>query len=541
MALILLVSLFAGCANQDAPTASPTPTADAVSPTASATPTPEQTTDESGEMTFPLCDELTTFTIWAPSTMAPVAAGMTTPNDNTVYQAIEKKTNIHIDWKLYMTGSELESFNLIVSTGDYPDSFMSFTVAAIYPNGPSEYIEKEVILDLRDIIEQFCPNYLKAMKIDEVSYKSLMTDNGEIPLFRSIRAKRATSYAGGMVRQDWLDNAGYVGTPDTYDDWREMLTALKGQANIAPMYLASRSGQDTFMLAGFGASNGFLQINGKVIYSPITDEYKNYLITMNQWYEEGLIDPDFMTRVHYYVDSNMFINGDFGYYYGVYTIPATYEAVTGRPATDITFLSVPAVNPGDKRQVNYGIDESLLGGGNAAISTACSNPTLLAKWFDYFYYDITTVNWGLEGEAFEYVDGRPVSTDLIVNNPDGLSQSDAAYKYRISHLHPLVLLEEVEEAAIAKEILEARSIWDSDWDVENSYTIPELSMTADETSVYAGTYTDINTYVVECATKFITGYMDLSEWDNYVAQVKSMGIDKCIEVHQNALDRFNNR
>ena len=52
---------------------------------------------------------------------------------------------------------------------------------------------------------------------------------------------------------------------------------------------------------------------------------------------------------------------------------------------------------------------------------------------------------------------------------------------------------------------------------------------------------DINTYVVENQVLFITGQKPLSDFDAFIAQVKSMGIEEVEAVYQGALDRYNNR
>ena len=52
---------------------------------------------------------------------------------------------------------------------------------------------------------------------------------------------------------------------------------------------------------------------------------------------------------------------------------------------------------------------------------------------------------------------------------------------------------------------------------------------------------DIDTYVKESIPKFITGQLSMDEWDGFVKQIKDMNIDRAIELHQAALDRYNNR
>ena len=49
----------------------------------------------------------------------------------------------------------------------------------------------------------------------------------------------------------------------------------------------------------------------------------------------------------------------------------------------------------------------------------------------------------------------------------------------------------------------------------------------------------INTYVDEMESRFITGISDIdAEWDGYVEQLKNFGIERAIEIKQEAYDRY---
>ena len=66
-------------------------------------------------------------------------------------------------------------------------------------------------------------------------------------------------------------------------------------------------------------------------------------------------------------------------------------------------------------------------------------------------------------------------------------------------------------------------------------------MTSEEGTESASIYTDIETYVQECNVKFIMGQMSLDDYDSYRDTIKSMGIDRVIQLKQAALDRYNSR
>ena len=52
------------------------------------------------------------------------------------------------------------------------------------------------------------------------------------------------------------------------------------------------------------------------------------------------------------------------------------------------------------------------------------------------------------------------------------------------------------------------------------------------------TMSDIETYRDEMIDKFIMGAEPISNFDSFVAQLKSMGIEDIIKIKQDAYDRF---
>jgi len=52
---------------------------------------------------------------------------------------------------------------------------------------------------------------------------------------------------------------------------------------------------------------------------------------------------------------------------------------------------------------------------------------------------------------------------------------------------------------------------------------------------------DINTYVAENTTAFVTGTRSLEEWDQYVEQIERMNLARALEITEAAYIRWQNR
>ena len=87
--------------------------------------------------------------------------------------------------------------------------------------------------------------------------------------------------------------------------------------------------------------------------------------------------------------------------------------------------------------------------------------------------------------------------------------------------------------------LEAGDIWMKTLDTDNLKIIPSaVALSTEDSYTYASYYPDIATYAAENIAKFITGTRSLDEFDTFVSDIEDMGIDKCIECWQNAMDTY---
>ena len=70
-------------------------------------------------------------------------------------------------------------------------------------------------------------------------------------------------------------------------------------------------------------------------------------------------------------------------------------------------------------------------GVSVAISRNCKKPELAARFLDYGYTEEghNLFNFGIEGVSYEWKDGYPTYTELITDNPDGLTMTESMNMY----------------------------------------------------------------------------------------------------------------
>jgi len=131
----------------------------------------------------------------------------------------------------------------------------------------------------------------------------------------------------------------------------------------------------------------------------------------------------------------------------------------------------------------------------------------------------------------------PVYTDKIMKPEDGLSTGDMLYKYTRGDGVGLNSWDRW-DLIYDSEQLSAREVWNADG---TDLVMPAVTMTDGEGLEYNTIYTDIKAYVEEKTIAYIMGTESMETYDDFVAYIYDLNIEKCLEIQQNALNRYNAR
>ena len=147
-------------------------------------------------------------------------------------------------------------------------------------------------------------------------------------------------------------------------------------------------------------------------------------------------------------------------------------------------------------------------------------------------------NFGIEKVSYNMVDGYPKFTDLITNNPQKTSMSNILGKYVRANYHGPFVQDEryLEQYYTMPEQKEAIVKWA---DTEQAkHSLPPLTLTPEQVKKTSKIANDINTYVDEMFFKFIMDSASLDKYDEYVENIKKMGVDDILKYNQEALSRY---
>ena len=339
----------------------------------------------------------------------------------------------------------------------------------------------------------------------------------------------------------------------TLDDWENYLTqCVQNEAECArgALLLMNTGFMSNYTTPSFTISSAFdsgtvdtpwIVIDGQVIYSPVTDGYKDYLKRMNDWYEKGLVYRDFASYQQTFGQASMMSTGEVTLADGFYNSIDDTESDATVEGLRVKAVPYPVQKEGDAihlRNYTYQVRPEYA----MVISTACQYVEEVCKYFDYMWTEegIRLVNYGPEGVTWNWgPDGKIEFTDVITNDPDGNSVKSMFTYYGTFNF--CTYNDWTREAiTLSDDCMSCLDLWASCGDKD--YVMPNVTLNTEESETYGAIFSNVNTHVSEMTLRFINGTDDIDAgWDEYVAQVEGMGIQKVIDCYQAAYERYEAR
>jgi putative aldouronate transport system substrate-binding protein len=568
--LALLLCLFSGCGSSTSTTttestestestetqteaaaaetteASEVPAAEASSEEAAEAPAEEEVPEEEAAeaaapekvaVELPLTADPVTYTIWYNEPFTDYVEDPAT--DISLFKELAERTNIQFEFSLTNVDTASEKFMLLFAAEELPDVITD--AMEYYTGSIDDAVDGDAfLLNYAPYLDDM-PNYSAVLsQYPEAKQTITSADTGYMVAFPEIY-EDVGDVSGYMIRQDYLDALG-MDVPETYDELHDLLAASVAEYG-ATLELGSTGG-DSLLGAGFGINtslddsdlDGWYVEDGVVKMGILEPEFKDYLEMVKQWYSEGLIYADFINTDR--GDLSSLFDGSFLITVKPPEIIQVADAVIGTP---MVAMSMPKQNADDEFVVCGAATSCLMDANAWSINADVEDPTLLLQLVDYLYSDdgYYLVNYGVEGTSYTMEDGEPVFTDLVINNADGLDYSHAAYLFASSNRTRLPFLSDYARcfATYTDAEWDAIDIYSYSCDHTKDYPLGAIMTTA-QTQQYNTVAADICTFISENVLKFIYGQRDMSEWDEFIDTIYSMGIETAISAKQAAYDDY---
>lgn len=494
--------------------------------------------------TYPLADGTKTISVY----MRDASSGAIGNWGNIkAFQAAADKLGVTIEFIHPAVGSESDQFNLMIASGTYPDVILwDYSSSAM---SLDQLVDSGVLINMNDLIHTYAPNYLAVLDKYEEFRKEATSNSGDYLALFSFSDRPPLS-SGPAIRADLLQEYG-LDVPVTVDDWTNVLTVMKEKGHEYPLTAGqNRDGSVWFelLLPTYSTSNDFCMDpdSGEIVFGPATENYRAYLTKLNEWYQAGLIDPEFMsndgTNMNAKLTDGRCVAGNLMLSYHIANI--TNAARETNPSFAFTGCPWPVLKKGDP--AHYFVNGGLYYSGNqAAISSACADPVMATQVLDYFYSEEGNdlLCWGIEGESYQVnEDGTKTFTDNIMHNPDGLTPQEAILEYAIPlyNFSDVILNDPyVQMTTTLPEQGTARDTW---LDADSGVNIPRLTVATENQSDFNMIMNDVTTYVQEMYIQLITGQASLeNDWETYVNTVNGMGMDIALQYERDAYQLYQQR
>ncbi|CAN7378042.1 extracellular solute-binding protein [Paenibacillus sp. LjRoot153] len=480
---------------------------------------------DTGGLKLPLVNEPTTLTWMLPSNSTNIK------EDKLVVQEILKRTGIKVDFQTYSPQTYQDKLKVIVASGKLPDIFEGLKAAELKKIG-----KQKGVVAINDYAEML-PNF-KKLYLQENSWvvKSYGDENGKLYTWPIYDLNRDVNH-GFLYRKDIFDKLG-IKEWTTTDEFYQALKKLKEAYPNAYPY-ASKGLANVFRDWSYGWGIGsdsypayYDEKEKAWKFASIQPEHKNMLDFMKKLYNEGLIDPEFLTDTQDSWTTKMTTDKSFVTWDWIGRLDLFYNQIKAKnPDYNLRYAN-PVGPTGNVRTLPKVSDFSVTVANN-------KNKEAALKLLDYLTSPSGSqlMTLGVEGVNFEWgKDGAPVYpelkdlplVDISVLEDRYAMWLESAY-LRPDHRSVYYKFSEKEKEAQDK-ILKGSKREPID---------PILNFTDAEISTLAELQTALQKAAEEFNAKYVLDkkYGD-EQWEEWKKTIAKKGVDAYIKVYNDAQKRY---
>ena len=577
LALLLILSLFAGCGDktESSPTAAPASSAPAktaapaasapVESAAPASSAPEDESpyrfangkfkaDENGialekyDYILPICTTDEELTYWSVC-YSPQALPQDGFGEMPLPMEVERRTGVQIEYYLLAADALKNNFAVLMAS----DSLMDIMCGAnrYYTGGAfrKEVEDEGFFVNLYDYRE-YMPNYMYECTKDPTDTDTLarvFTDDELVLCFYELRSTLELNQ-GAFARGGWMEKLGLTNDDvKTFDDLHDMLYGFKSQLGIeTPMSIFSTgdAGNEFIGYDTYGYCSGINTMyvkQGKVYLSNMGENDREYMTMINNWYNEGLIDPNWASYATA-MDMDPKVDGNaIGYMTNNWATTMTGHDVFV-PEGELGWVPMTKPVRYEGQTLHLGFNVSRVYSGSASISAKCENIPLACTWLDWRYGEEGSFlyGYGVQGVAWDYDEtGNIRISDLIMNYKE-VYWSMYMILHALNNLaEPGLYINYTWNVPGNEKTYDNLLYW---YTVphDNDYVFPSSAVqyTEEQSEVRTRVGADLQTFLQENYLAFIDNSKPMSEWDAYVEQLHAIGVDEVLEVTQAAYDAY---
>jgi putative aldouronate transport system substrate-binding protein len=470
--------------------------------------------------------------------------------NNKLWQKFKTDTNVDITFR-FLGDTASEKLALLVNSGSYGDVLWGGPV--LNSVEASKYIAAGVFTDLTPFInEKVTPNLAGVLADKPMAKKMITATDGKIYTIPKITDVDGQFLESPIwINKKWLDKLG-LPIPKTLDELTAALRAFGTQDpngngtddEIAYLASTSHSFLNLEAMMGMwglatksGTNDSFVQVkNGKVLFVPITDAYKESLKWYRLLYKEGLLWPECFTANSSTTAMKL-----------TSTVPVVGCFTNNSlPSTDYSGDYVCIAPPKVTGYETCWYYHPAINGSNNQffITDKCKNLAVVMKWADQLFTLDNAIAFeeGLPGEGRIEMDAEGKYTYKTLTNAETSKLSLEAptlYSLMGNSARALTAKDYASRLPLSKSETVMQSCFNIYKNAVTTEIWPRPYLTPEDANKAYSTTTDIFYQVSTQRAKWVTGQGDIDkDWDAYLKKINSLGLEEFIAIFQKSYDTF---
>ncbi len=465
------------------------------------------------------------------------------PSEIDLYRQIEEMANVKFEFTVVRSGWGEKKATMLAS-GDLPDMILSTGISDTDIAQNTEYF-----VPLNDYLDQM-PNLTRVFEeAPELKAASTQLDG-------NIYSVPSQSFFGGesrgctVINKEWLDKLG-LEVPTTLEELKNVLIAFRDQdpngngiQDEIPMDMYGIDYASHYNILKHLGSWGmpsynnqiFITDDGEIVMSYTTEQYKELVEYAADLWSENLINKESFTQDYTMFQANA-QNPEIPLV-GVTNGYSIANRVGTQWASQYVVCGPFALGDGT---TPYYLTANNVGVNKGSIFTNCKDIEAAVRVLDACYDEKISVQMmlGSIGDTMTYEDGHYTMTTPT----DGSDADRWKWINSIADNGPFYISRETQSRIDLLpdylDRLEQSDFYKPYFRDSKVALYPAMAkMTADDANELALLNADIYNYVSNrFATWVTTGGVD-EEWNNYLAQLDAMQIDRVREIYQNTYDNY---
>lgn len=467
-------------------------------------------------------------------------------SDMQTLRELERTTGIRLQWEAIEADQYNERKKWMFLNGELPDVFFS----GLTSSDVVRYGSQGTLIPLEGLIDRYAPNIKRVFDLYPEARKAATTPDGHIYALGFMEANDYMTYRNQLaINREWLDKLG-LELPQTTDELLHVLRAFKhgdpngnGLADEIPLASLYSGINQNFhaLFNAFGVlnpdGNKLAVKDGQVRYEPIQPAYKEAIRYMRQLYVEQLLDSETFTQ-----DGRRFMAKGSApeIVYGAFTAFLGNVELGSLERLQRYAFVPPLAGPNGDR--TWRRQDNRITPNTFSITSANRYPEATMRLIDAMNEEDTAFQlW--RGPFDSHI--RRTEDGMIAQNP--LPAGEQVLEAWIGKAAPynslpLYFTKPMIERYVpdgTSSLRQAAYRMYKPFIVSEEETFPQyVYYTVDQLLQLHKLDADIQSYQSEMEAKWIiVGGID-EEWEEYMAELRRMGLARKLRIHQEAYDAY---